>query len=266
MMIFTPQKSRRLDLSPESSRFLDMSPSLDMPPMLSNPGLVMMGAMLSSNTFGDFLNSQPIGPTEAFFPLTTDAILGFDSDDSGEDQDAGEDDLQIDDFITFHQESSDEEEEEEDPAWSTDVASTPIRPTTSASAASAASDASMADVHPLLRHFDNNSGAVGAFRRNQIDQQLILSDKATQDSLAFSGPYYHGTLRGIKSGSMDTVTTPITPVRRQKRNSTASISGFPDLNSSPLSQVSQKRKASAGLGNMMHKKQRSISEVEALHI
>lgn len=118
---------------------------------------------------------------------------------------------------------------------------------------------------PLLAHFDKNANAVGAFRRNQIDQQLIYSNKATAESLAFSGPYIMGTLRGIKNGSLEAVTTPITPPRRRKRHSMSRHSREEYIRS-PLSSVVQKRKASGAPseGSMDHKRQRSISEVKDL--
>lgn len=270
MMIFTPQRLRRLDLSPESFN-LDYFANQDITqssPILSNSASLMMSAMFSSNTFGDFMNTQAVGPAEAFFSLTSDAVTADESDETGVDceEDEEEKHLKLEDFITFHQDSSEDEDDGEDDNWdaNTDLASTPVRPRTSASAASATSDTSMLGAHPLLSHFDNNSDAVGAFRRNQINQQLILSDKASPASLAFSGPYHYGTLRGIKTGSMEAVSTPITPVRRQKRSSVSGISA--GLHRSPLEAVSQKRKASSALGDNLHKRHRSISDMEILHI
>ncbi|KAK3319415.1 hypothetical protein B0H66DRAFT_268507 [Apodospora peruviana] len=269
MMIFTPQRMNRLDLSPESFDLNLAAPDLsNCSPILSNPGYIMMGGMFSSNTFGDFMNTQPFGPAEAFFPLTSDAT-GVDTDDSDADipeADEEESMLHLEDFITFHHDSSDEEEEAEQTDYFGDVASSPTRPKTAASGASGATDASM-DVHPLLEHFGNNSNSVGAFRRNQINQQLILSEQISQDSLAFSGPYYHGTLKGIKSGSLETVTTPITPARRVKRGNTVSgMNGLADLPASPLTSMSQKRKAANPLGGADHKRHRSISDMEVLQI
>ncbi|KAM7198383.1 hypothetical protein V8F20_006144 [Naviculisporaceae sp. PSN 640] len=260
MMIFTPQRNNHLDLSPESFNFSLPQPELtDCAPILSNPGYLMMGAMLSTNTFGDFMNTQPFGPAEAFFPLTSDAFTGDDSDYSElEQEDEEESKLEIEDFITFHQDSSDNEGEAPAEDYFGDAGSSPTRPTTSASAATDASNPPAA-LHPLLSHFDNNSNAVGAFRRNQINQQLILSEKISQDSLAFSGPYHQGTLRGIKSGSMETVTAPITPARRPRRSNTV---GFADASASPLS---QKRKASSYM-EATHKRHRSISDMEVLQI
>jgi hypothetical protein len=265
MMIFTPQRLRRLDLSPESFN-LDYftNPDLQSSPILSNSASLMMSAMFSSNTFGDFMNTQAVGPAEAFFSLTSDAVTADESEGTGEGEDEDEKNLKLEDFITFHHSETEEDGDDQgDDSWDldaiADLASTPVRPRTSAS------DASLMDVHPLLNHFDNNSDAVGAFRRNQINQQLILSDKASQESLAFSGPYYHGTLRGIKSGSMGAVTTPITPVRRQKRNSMNGSNPFTDI-VSPVDSPSQKRKASSTLAQNFHKRHRSISDMEVLQI
>ncbi|ESA43104.1 hypothetical protein GE21DRAFT_6759 [Neurospora crassa] len=178
-------------------------------PLLTNPGYLMMGAMVSSNTFGDFMNTQPWGPAEAFFPMGDDFYAGDDSDDSElgmEEVDEEEAKLDIEDFLRFDNSDSEADEElEYDPE---SAATSPTK-----------KDSDKQDMHPLLNHLTNNADAVGAFRRNQINQQLILSDRATQESLSFSGPYYHGTLRGIKTGSLETVTTPITPARRRKNNS-----------------------------------------------
>lgn len=272
MMIFTPQRNSRLDLSPESFNIDFGAQDLtSCSPILSNPGFVMMGAMFSCNTFGDFMNTQPYGPAEAFFPLTSDPPMEDFSDDSEfalRHEDEGESQLNVEDFLTFHHDSSDEEEEEEEEVaeWTGGLESSPTRPRTAAStlsAVSATTDLSAMDVHPLLSHFDNNSNVVGAFRRNQINQQLISSNQATQDSLPFSGPLHYGTLRGIKTGSMETVTTPITPARRHKKPSLSDIHGFNNTMGSPSS---QKRKASTNLTDNLHKKQRSISELGILQI
>lgn len=274
MIIFTPRRMNQLDLSPESLQ-VDFSTPVPCSPLVRNSGcLVMMGALASPNPLADimgmdFMNMQPFGPAEAFFPHVSDALTGDESDDSYfadavEDEDESK--LQLEDFLVFNHDSSDEEEEDMGPDhWNGDLSS-PTRPKTAASSTSAATDS--ASVHPLLSHFDNNSDAVGAFRRNQINQQLISSAKATQESLAFSGPYYHGTLRGIKSGSMGTVTTAITPERRPKRSSMVGMNGFSDFQQgSPLNIMSQKRKASSNHGDgSMHKRHRSISDMDLLQI
>jgi hypothetical protein len=161
--------------------------------------------------------------------------------DSGEDD--GERNLDLSDFIAF--EDSDSSDEEGDKTKNWEPSSTPARPTTASS-----------DVD-ILSHL--NSHTVGAFRRNQVEQQLLLSNQATQDSLAFSGPYNHTAIRGLRSDRFDTAGVPLTPVRRRKNTLT-------ETSRSPLETVSSKRKASSEAQNGGHKKQRSISDVNMLRI
>lgn len=207
IMIFKRDHQKDEDLAAEAINDVPAAGLDYFSPLLTNPGYLMMGAMVSSNTFGDFMNTTPWGPAEAFFPV--DDLLADDSDDSElgiPEVDEEEAKLDIDDFLRFdNSDSEDDEELDFDPE---SAANSPTK-----------KDSDKQDMHPLLNHLTSNADAVGAFRRNQINQQLILSDRATQESLSFSGPYYHGTLRGIKSGSLETVTTPITPARRRKNNS-----------------------------------------------
>ncbi|KAL1899519.1 hypothetical protein Sste5346_002918 [Sporothrix stenoceras] len=280
-------------------------------PLMSNPSSLMMGAMISSNTFGDYMQTQQVGPIEAFFPSLGSDLLLDDSDFSGEYiDDDGESNLRIEDFIQFDRSSADgvEQPEAVDPADelfdlsvpapmpSTDLfldldsgvpdeddvltpLATPMGPPASRRTSFAASSSIGADdelednnageeddaMPSLLAHFDKNSNAVGAFRLNQINQQLIYSSKATADSLAFSNSYGMGPLRGIRTGSFEAVTTPITPPRRPKQR--ASMSGFgTDFNvQSSQESPAQKRKASSSLTNettaAAHKRQRSINDI-----
>lgn len=264
--------------------------------------------MISSNTFGDYMQTQHIGPVEAFFPnLSSDVFMGEDSDFSGEYmEDDGESNLRIEDFIQFDRNSADGLDPVDElfdlsvpaPLPSDDLfldldsgvideddvltplATTPMGPPPSRRPSFAASSSIGADdeeegnddddnaMPPLLAHFGKNSDAVGAFRRNQINQQLIYSNKATADSLAFSGPYTMGTLRGIKNGSLEAVTTPITPPRRPKQRQ--SMSGFgTDFNvQSPQESPAQKRKASSSMGDAVsnHKRSRSISDLNKIFL
>lgn len=244
MMIFTPDRRRQLDLSPEQFNFpwgLEGQSS----PILSNSANMMLSAMFSSNTFGDFINTQAMGPTEAFFPFS-EPNTGDESSTAGsaqgdEDQDDAEKMLDISDFITWD-DGGGSSADEGDGNW--DPASTPVRPTTASSDVDA------------LSHI--NSETVGAFRRNQINQQLILSNQATQDSLAFSGPYNYTALKGLKSDRFDTAAVPLTPIRRHKKH-------VSDLTRSPLESVSAKRKAASDINNG-HKRHRSISDVNYLQI
>ncbi|KAK3996203.1 hypothetical protein QBC44DRAFT_159270 [Cladorrhinum sp. PSN332] len=273
LIIFTPSRQNRLNLSPETFNVDLNAQDVDACfPIFTNSAYMMMGGMISSNTFGESMTMQHFGPAEAFFPCTSDALTGDDSEMSDYyplmDEEDDENTLKLEDFIEFDKNGSGGEDESGQ-EWNDDPESSPTRPKTAASAVSATTDISSAGVHPLLSHFEINSNTVGAFRRNQVNQQLINSEIATQESLAFSGPYYHGTLRGIKTGSMETVTTPITPVRRQKSNSLVGLTGFPDVSpGSPLNRVSQKRKAANHdlSDSTMHKRHGSLQDMETLQI
>ncbi len=254
MMIFTPQRSgkRGLDLSPEQFDLQWLQPIPEASPMI-NSGNMMMSAMVSSNTFGDFMNTQAVGPAEAFFSLPSDSnVFEGSSDVEGEQADEGEKNLKLEDFLTFEDfaPSSDDEQEEDIDVTDDPILRTPTcisgRPTTASS-----------DVTSLLDHFGNNTDIVGAFRRDQANHQLISRSKATRDSLAFSGPYYEGTLRGIKDGRIATTNVPISPLRKQRKMS--------DISSSPLAGMSQKRKAS-NEQHWGHKRQRSIPDINPLGI
>ncbi|KAI8304717.1 hypothetical protein K4K61_005921 [Colletotrichum sp. SAR11_59] len=246
MMIFTPHRRRHLDLSPEQFNFSYLAPidENQNSPMLSNSAQIMMSAMFSSNTFGDYLNTQAMGPAEAFFPFQSEPNTADESSsvEIEEDEDEIERSLDINDFIEFDDTRSLDGEDEKQ--WDGDaVNTTPGRPRSS----------SDIDLHSHI-----NANNVGAFRRDQINQRLILSDKATQDSLALSSPYNYTALRGLKSDRFETAAVPLTPLRRSKKQ-------MRDLARSPLESMSQKRKASSEVP-MAHKRQRSISDVNLLSI
>ncbi|KAL7801150.1 hypothetical protein V8C43DRAFT_273403 [Trichoderma afarasin] len=234
MMIFTPHRRRQLDLSPEQFNF-PWAIEDQSSPLLSNSANMMLSAMFSSNTFGDFVNAQAMGPAEAFFPFQSTAN-GDDSSTSpsmeDEDEEDDEEKLNINDFITFGEADDDESSGDEgnDGNWG----ASPKRPTTASG--------------EILSHL--NSDTVGAFRRNQINQQLILSNQATQDSLAFSGPYNYTALRGLKSDRFDTAAVPLTPARRHKKQLS---------DRAPLESTSTKRKATSEANGSNHKRHRSIS-------
>ncbi|KAI0110243.1 hypothetical protein F4814DRAFT_451221 [Daldinia grandis] len=256
MMIFTHQtmRGRGFDLSPEQFNFhyFDQTQSS---PMLSNPGSIMMSGMISSSTYGDFMNTHAVGPEEAWYSQVSDGngVETSDSDDQVVDE--AEKNLKLEDFITLDNdddedgegdESSEEEktlehDEVDDQIFRT-PGRTPGRPGTASS-----------DVTSLLDHFQHNTNIVGAFRRDQANHQLISRSKATRESLAFSGPYFEGTLRGIKDGRIATTNVPISPMRKQKK--------MPELASSPLSTTTQKRKAPSE-HHLGHKRQRSVPDVD----
>ncbi|KAI2610528.1 hypothetical protein GGR54DRAFT_370146 [Hypoxylon sp. NC1633] len=253
MMIFTHQcmKGRGFDLSPEQFNFQYFEQTQSSP-ILSNPGSIMMSGMISSSTYGDFMNTHAVGPAEAWYSQASDGNVVDTSDSDDQVVDEAEKSLKLEDFITLDDDdgSSDEEkivehEEADDQIFRT-PGRTPGRPGTASS-----------DVTSLLDHFQHNANIVGAFRRDQANHQLISRSKATRESLAFSGPYYEGTLRGIKDGRIATTNVPISPMRKQKK--------MPELASSPLSSISQKRKASSE-HHKGHKRQRSIPDVNLLRI
>lgn len=266
MMIITPQRKKRFDvvLDPEQFQTDYFSlPTNQTSPIIGNPGALMMGAMSSTNFFaGGTMDFQTVGPAEAFFPAASDPFVEFMGDESedsflveADDEDDGEEkNLNIEDFLDF----GDAESEGEGQVADNDDGITDKTLSRRASTALSATSDSNTDVHPLLSHFANNADAVGAFRRNQVNQQLILNGQATQESLAFSNPLYHGTLRGIKHGSLGGAATPLTPERRHKKA----------LAKGPSDGFNQKRKASAMVGDngYAHKRPRSISDVKAMQL
>ncbi|KAI0443154.1 hypothetical protein F4803DRAFT_516447 [Xylaria telfairii] len=247
LMIFTTHRSlkRGLDLSPEQFKFpfFDQTQSS---PILGNPGNIMMSGMISSNTFGDFMNTHAIGPEEAWYAQVPDTNgYGDSSGSEGQAVDDEEKNLRIEDFLEINDDSDSSDDQEVEKDDGDEILCTPGRPTTSSG-----------DVTSLLDHFEHNSNLVGAFRRDQAHHRLITRSKATHDSLAFSGPYFEGTLRGIKDGRIATANVPISPIRRRKK--------MPEFTSSPLSS-STKRKAPSD-HRIGHKKQRSLPDVGPLHL
>lgn len=243
-------RGRGFDLSPEQFNFQYFEPAQS--PILSNPGSIMMSGMISSSTYGDFMNSHAIGPAEAWYVQTPDGNVIETSESDDQVVDEAEKSLKLEDFITLDDDDDDSSEAEkildhdevDDQLYYT-PGRTPGRPSTANS-----------DVTDLLNHFNHNANIVGAFRRDQVNHKLISRSKATRESLAFSGPYFEGTLRGIKDGRIATTNVPISPMRKQK---------MPELASSPLATMSQKRKASSE-HHLGHKRQRSIPDVDILRI
>jgi hypothetical protein len=266
MMVITPQKKKRkfdvvLDPAQFQPDYFSHPNSHQTSPIMGNPGSLMMSAMSSANFLaGGMMDFQTVGPAEAFFPSGTEPYMADDSEDSWlldadhDDEDAEEKNLNIEDFLDFGEGGS-EGEDDVDKSDEGNIDGTPSR--RSSMATSGLSDSNN-DVHPLLSHLTNNADAVGAFRRNQVNQQLILNGQATQESLAFANPLYHGTLRGIKHGSLGGAATPLTPERRRKKAPAKS----------PSEAALQKRKASGPVADMSqpHKRQRSISDVRTMHL
>ncbi|RCI10057.1 hypothetical protein L249_8714 [Ophiocordyceps polyrhachis-furcata BCC 54312] len=245
MMIFTPLRRRTLDLSPEQ---FNLPYPVEPRRLFHDKGKVLT-TMFSSNTFGDFVNAQNTSTADNSLPVQSDANTGCSDANTGCDSSVGEasasdgeENLDIDDFISWGEDGTSGEDGNRAGKW--EPSSTAARRTTSSGNMD------------VLSHL--NPDTVGAFRRNQIDQQLILSNQATRDSLVFSGPYNYTALRGIKSDRFDTAGLPLTPIRRQRKH-------VAEAGRSPLDSLSAKRKASGDVG-AGHKRHRSISEVKMLRI
>jgi hypothetical protein len=247
LLMFKVPAKRRISFNGARPRLpsLESGPIEEMSPMLSNCANLMMSGMASIDRYG---LGPAIGPPEAFYPFTSissDGLITQGTDDEDEDdlEELDDEDLwDINDMVDFGDGSS-AGEEEEDPSPSSDTAeptSTPARPTTATSED---------QVHPLLNHF-NNPSVVGAFRSHQNLHQLMTRDDVSQDSLAFSGPYQQGTLKGIKGGRFAAANKSITPRRKTLQQPIGSSPG------SPLANVG-KRKFS-GEEFTGHKRHRSM--------
>jgi ribosomal protein S3AE len=86
----------------------------------------------------------------------------------------------------------------------------------------------------LITHL---TGRVGAFRSNQNRHSLLSRNSASRESLAFSGRYGQGAIRGIKGGRLAAANTPITPLRKSKISKAELI-----VSPSPAEGADKKRK------------------------
>lgn len=246
MIILTPDPQRRLDLSPEQFRmdpFDGFSWPMEnqMSPVGGNLDLMFnpfpSNLMMTSGNDGlDDIFGNSTGVDHSSPSMEGESSLESDRDP--------ENGLKVSDFIDLDNASSSDEEDGAPKA--NDPSTTPVRPTT------ASSDGD------VLSHL--NPATVGAFRRNQVNSQLMIRNQATQDSLDFSGPFNSTAIRGIRSDRFDTAAVPLTPVRRHKKQ-------LSDARS-PLDPVSAKRKAPSDATPVIagHKKQKSISDVGALRL
>lgn len=221
--------------------------AIDQSPMISNSGNLMMSAMYGHNS--NFMGA--LGPPEAFVPFTSigaDGTIYQDSLSSYDEEDLSDDDmLNVNDFLNFGEDSSDSSDGEDgSPGDSGSVGGN--QPSTPGRAKATSED----QVHPLLDHFNN--GIVGAFRHNQNRHKLISRNAATQESLAFSGPFGHGAIRGFKANRLGAANTPITPNRKQN---------FGVLLSSPIARLAVKEEEGSPLKRKIsqevyaHKRRRS---------
>lgn len=261
LIMFKATVKRRVSFSGTSNRrMLETVPEMDtelfspgdqMSPMISNSGNIMLGAMSSS--IDQYAGLGPaLGPPEAFHPFTSidangtitqDGSSSWDEDDYDEDEHV----WRLDDFFEFPGDlsCSDEEGDDQDPVPSSDTveatATTPKRPTTSTSEDQA---------HPLLDHFEVRN--VGSFRKNQNLHTQLTRHAVSSDALAFSGPYGHGTLKGIKGGRLAAANSPITPMPRDRN-----LEMFVNSPSSPLSKASANSKRKFDGDHFSHKRSRS---------
>ncbi|KAG9229398.1 hypothetical protein BJ875DRAFT_197986 [Amylocarpus encephaloides] len=223
-------------------------------PMISNSGDLMLSAMYTNL---DQFSGSALGPPEAFHPFTDIAVDGTVTRDttssSLDDSDVGEfgHNINLEDFISFGDGSSDEEGnvDDQDPSPSSDagdIFSTPARPTTAGSEIQ-----SSAQAHPLLVHFEKNG--VGAFRRNQTRHNQLTRDAISSDALAFSGPFGQGPLKGIKGGRLAAANVPITPMRK-KRAPAQPLGSSPG---SPLANAASNSKRKFDGEQFGHKRSRS---------
>jgi hypothetical protein len=223
----------------------------DLSPMMSNSANIMMSAASSD----PFVIAEP----QAYFPwisMDADGTIHHNtsfpdsSSYDGDDLDDGEEDILIEDFLDFGDETTADENDNEDDDPSTDAtvepASTPARPGTG-------DDKN----HQLLNHF--NTVSVSAFRRDQDRKQLLHRNVESKDSLAFGGNYLEGTLRGVKSGRLQHATAPITPVRKRKGPKPMPMP-FQSSPASPLAHAElNKKRRYDGEQYSGHKRNRSIA-------
>lgn len=165
------------------------------------------------------------------------------TDEDEDEEDEGEKDLDKDLFLNF---DSDESDDDQGYVGADDAETTSNGKTDSPEKESGGDKATSA--FGTLPHLGAMN--VGAFRKNQTTQQLIARGEATQDSLSFSNPLFHGTLRGIRDGALPSAATSLTPERKRK----------PQPTKGPLENSPQKRRLASRMENPQ-KKHRSISDV-----
>ncbi|PQE22369.1 amidase protein [Rutstroemia sp. NJR-2017a WRK4] len=204
-------------------------------PVLSNQANVMMSAMQDTPLDFSFGFGQSLSQPEAFFSGFDFNNTGYHSpteESSYDDSDSNKPDaLQWKDLLHLDETLDGDDEADDDDAI--EPQSTPARPTTARSED---------QVHPLLEHLDRNP--VGAFRHNQQSQRLINSNTISQEALAFGTD----TIRGVKNGHLESLTSSLTPRRKPK----------PLLPSSPAAALAdRKRKSDASGDYHSHKRSRS---------
>ncbi|KAJ8058194.1 hypothetical protein OCU04_012393 [Sclerotinia nivalis] len=199
-------------------------------PVLSNQANIMMSAVSDgASEFGSYHTGNP----EAFFenPLSVDNVARPTSSSSNDESEDQSEPLQWGDLLHMDATLTDDEDERDDGPVEA-PSSTPARPTTSDG------------LHPLLVHLDKGTN-VGAFRLNRQNENLINSNTISKDALAFGT----STIKGVKNGHLDSLTSSLTPRRKPKT----------PLPSSPAGDVAKRKRKSNGAsqGRRSHKRSRS---------
>ena len=252
LMVLRPPPPKRIGPPPGTSGGAVQPDFLSLQTMSFMPGDSMNAGLLSLDAFDDaqWLPTMDYIPPMDFNPAMTPALFpnmgsegsSFRSDEDEDEEDEGERDLDVDVFLAFDSDDSDGEEGNGDNAEEGEASKT-----------SGDGGDKPATGFDALAHLGGMN--VGAFRRNQTNQQLIARGEVTPDSLAFANPLLHGTLRGIRDGALPAAATSLTPERRRKRHFTKS----------PMDINSLKRRASGAPGGA-HKKHKSISDVGTMRL
>lgn len=261
MMIFTPRKKRDLQRIPTDyfslSKMAADGPSAANSALNNDLSFDMMSFWQMAGQSNQLYFDNTIKPTDALWslPLSVENAPSEESFlDDGE-EDPEEKNLDIDDFIIFDGNSEAGDQEGGNAiGGSEDGTDQSRRSSTATGAEHTLFTGASGD---LLDHL-TNTRSVGAFRINQMQRKHILNGEATEDSIDFSNSYTIGALRGLKHGSLSGANTPLTPERRHKKRPVKSSLGGSSL----------KRKASAMVDDpsLVHKKQRSISDVQTLSV
>lgn len=212
-------------------------------PVLSNQANDMMNALNSTSDMASELEAYNTGPQEAFYDnqfTWADAALPWNratnaarptSSSSYDGSEEQHEPLQWDDLLDLGA-LPDNEEAEDGPIEP--ESSTPARPTTSDG------------LHPLLVHLDKGTN-VGAFRLHRQNENLINSNTVSMDALAFGT----STIKGVKNGHLDALTSSLTPRRKPKTL----------LPSSPAGDVANRKRKSRGASEGRQSQKRSRSNV-----
>lgn len=167
----------------------------ELAPVLSNRANIMMGAMQDNSIGFEFGAGQP-APEALFSDLSRlggyvwngEDVVPTTDESSYDDSDANKvEQFNLGELIHIESDSDDDN-------TTVEPSSTPARPTTS-------------------RSEDHlNPSLVGAFRHHQERQRLVNSSTMSQAALSFGTE----TIKGVKDGHLDSLTSSLTPRRKPK--------------------------------------------------